>query len=91
MTSTARYGSCWTKASSRNSSLTKPSKKEERVKQATAITKNGLPVRPGGFAEIDFFGDNNRSFEKIIGNRPVLRSNTIMIDVRAPERNGVKI
>ena len=50
---------------------------EQREKQATAITKNGLQVKLGGFAEIDFFGDNTRSFEENIGNRPVLRSNTV--------------
>ena len=79
---------------------------EQRVKQATAITKNGLQVKLGGFAEIDFIGDSTRSFEEIIGNRPVLRSNTlgganrllqtsprnsrITLDVRAPERGGIK-
>lgn len=79
---------------------------EQRVKQAPAITKNGLQVKLGGFAEIDFIGDNTRSFEEIIGNRPVLQSNTldgansllqtsprnsrITLDVRAPERGGIK-
>ena len=79
---------------------------EHRAKQAMAITKNGLQVTLGGFAEIDFIGDNSRSFEEIIGNRPVLRSNTlgganslfqtsprnsrITLDVRAPERNSIK-
>ena len=79
---------------------------EQRVKQATAITKNGLQVKLGGFAEIDFIGDSTRSFEEIIGNRPVLQSNTlgganrllqtsprnsrITLDVRAPERGGIK-
>ena len=79
---------------------------EQRVKQATAITKNGLQVKLGGFAEIDFIGDSTRSYEEIIGNRPVLRSNTlgganslfqtsprnsrITLDVRAPERDGIK-
>ena len=79
---------------------------ELRVKQATAITKNGLQVKLGGFAEIDFIGDSTRSYEEIIGNRPVLRSNTlgganslfqtsprnsrITLDVRAPERDGIK-
>ena len=38
--------------------------------------KNGLQVRPGGFFEIEFFWDNNRCFEEIIGNRPVLRGIT---------------
>ena len=79
---------------------------EQRVKQATAITKNGLQVKLGGFAEIDFIGDNTQSFAEIIGNRPVLRSNTlgganslyqvsprssrITLDVRAPEQGGIK-
>ena len=79
---------------------------EQRVKQATAITKNGLQVKLGGFAEIDFIGDSTRSFEEITGNRPVQRSNTlgganslfqtsprnsrITLDVRAPERDGIK-
>ena len=79
---------------------------EQRVKQAAAITKNGLQVKLGGFAEIDFISDNTRSYEEIIGNRPVLRSNTlgganslfqtsprnsrITLDVRAPERDGIK-
>ena len=79
---------------------------EQRVKQATAITKNGLQVKLGGFAEIDFVGDNTQSFAEIIGNRPVLHSNTvggansqfftsprssrITLDVRAPERDGIK-
>lgn len=79
---------------------------DQHVKQATAITKNGLQVTLGGFAEIDFIGDSTRSFEEIIGNRPVLRSNTlgganslfqtsprnsrITLDVRAPEQDGIK-
>ena len=79
---------------------------EQRMKQATAITKNGLQVKLGGFAEIDFVGDNTQSFAEIIGNRPVLHSNTvggansqfftsprssrITLDVRAPERGGIK-
>ena len=78
----------------------------QRMKQAAAITKNGLHVKLGGFAEIDFIGDSTRSFEEIIGNRPVLRSHTlgganslfqtsprnsrITLDVRAPERDGIK-
>ena len=78
----------------------------QRLKQATAITKSGLQVKLGGFAEIDFIGDSTRSFEEITGNRPVLRSNTlgganglfqtsprnsrITIDVRAPERDSIK-
>ena len=32
------------------------------MKQATTITENGLQIKLGGFAEIDFFGDNTRSF-----------------------------
>ena len=79
---------------------------EQRVKQAAAMTKTGLQVKLGGFAEIDFIGDSTRSYEEIIGNRPVLRSNTlgganslfqtsprnsrITLDVRAPERDGIK-
>ena len=79
---------------------------EKRAKQAAAITKNGLQVKLGGFAEIDFIEDSTRSFEEIIGNRPVLRSNTvgganslfqtsprnsrITLDVRAPEMNSIK-
>ena len=76
------------------------------MKQETAITKNGLQVKLGGFAEIDFVGDNTQSFAEIIGNRPVLHSNTvggansqfftslqssrITLDVRAPERGDIK-
>jgi hypothetical protein len=52
-------------------------REEQRVKQATAIMKSGVQVRLAGFTEIDFFGDNTRSFGEIIGNRPVLRSNTV--------------
>jgi hypothetical protein len=79
---------------------------EHRAKQANALTKNGLQVTLGGFAEFDFVSDNTQSFQEIIGNRPVLRSNTvagansqfftsprssrISLDVRAPERNGIK-
>ena len=79
---------------------------EQLEKQATEITKHGLEIHLGGFAEIDFIGDNTRSFQEIIGDRPVLRSNTvggansqfftsvrssrITLDVRAPEREGIK-
>src|SRR4029077_19485174 len=79
---------------------------EQRVKQANALTKTGLQVKPGGFAEIDFVGDNTQSFPEIMGSRPVLHSNTvagansqfftsprssrISLDVRAPERDGIK-
>jgi hypothetical protein len=81
--------------------LQEQEREEQRVKQATAIMKNGLQVRLAGFTEIDFFGDNTRSFGEITGNRSVLRSNMvggatslfqtsprnslITIDVRAPE------
>jgi len=34
---------------------------EQGVKQATTITENGLQIKLGGFAEIDFFGDNTRN------------------------------
>lgn len=80
---------------------------EQHAKQvSTVTTKNGLQVKLGGFAEIDFVGDTTQSFPEIIGNKPVLRSNTvggangqfftsprnsrITLDVRAPERNGIK-
>ena len=80
---------------------------EEQVeKKSNGVTKNGLTIKVGGFAEIDFIGDSTRSFEEIIGNRPVLRSETLAgangrfttsprnsrltFDVRAPERNGIK-
>jgi hypothetical protein len=52
-------------------------REEQRVKQATAIMKNGLQGRLAGFTEIDFFGDNTRSVGEITGNCPVLRSNTV--------------
>lgn len=79
---------------------------EKAESKSQELTKNGLTVKLGGFAEIDFFADSTRSFEEIIGNRPVLRSDTlagansqfqtsprnsrIIFDVRAPERNGIK-
>src|SRR4029077_854511 len=79
---------------------------EKRAKQANFFTKNGLQVRLGGFAEFDFIGDNTQSFQELVGNRPVLHSNTvngansqvffsprnsrIILDGRAPERNGIK-
>jgi len=79
---------------------------EQKEKQTNAITKHGLEFKLGGFAEIDFIEDNTRSFQETIGNRPVLRSNTlaggnsqflasprnsrIRIDVLAPERDGIK-
>jgi hypothetical protein len=81
-------------------------REEKSEKQATAITKHGLEFKLGGFAEIDFIEDNTRSFQETIGNRPVLRSDTlagansqflasprnsrIRIDVQAPERDGIK-
>ncbi|MCX5720942.1 MAG: hypothetical protein NT179_02800 [Nitrospirae bacterium] len=74
--------------------------------RANGVTKDGLQFTVGGFAELDFIGDNTRSFEEVIGNRPVLRSDTLagangryttsprnsrlILDVRAPERNGIK-
>ena len=80
--------------------------KQAQEKQAKEAVKNGVQVKIGGFAELDFMGDNTRSFDEIIGNRAVLRSNTlggangryetsprnsrITIDARAPERNGMK-
>jgi hypothetical protein len=79
---------------------------EKAESKSNGLTKGGLTVKLGGFAELDFIGDNTRSFEEIIGNRPVFRSDTlggangrfttsprnsrITIDVRAPERNGIK-
>lgn len=79
---------------------------EKRAKQANFFTKNGLQVRLGGFAEFDFIGDSTQSFQELVGNRPVLHSNTvsgandqvffsprnsrIILDVRAPERNSIK-
>lgn len=80
---------------------------EQRAKQATTFTtKNGLQVRLGGFAEFDFISDSTRSFQEIVGSRPVLHSDTvsgansqlffsprnsrIILDVRAPERNSIK-
>jgi hypothetical protein len=78
----------------------------ERAKHSSFFTKNGLQVRLGGFAEFDFIGDSTQSFQELVGNRPVLHSNTvngandqvlfsprasrIILDVRAPERNGIK-
>jgi hypothetical protein len=79
---------------------------EKRAKQANFFTKNGLQVRLGGFAEFDFIDDSTRSFQELVGSRPVLHSNTVqgansqffmsprnsrfILDVRAPERNGIK-
>ena len=79
---------------------------EKRAKQGNFFTKNGLQVRLGGFAEFDFINDSTQSFQELVGNRPVLHSNTvsgangqtffsprnsrIILDVRAPERNGIK-
>jgi hypothetical protein len=50
---------------------------EQRAKQANALTQNGLQFKIGGFAELDFIQDNTQSFPEIIGNKPVLRSNTV--------------
>jgi hypothetical protein len=79
---------------------------EKRAKQGNFFTKNGLQVRLGGFAEFDFINDSTQSFQELVGNRPVLHSNTvsgansqtfmsprnsrIILDVRAPEREGIK-
>ena len=79
---------------------------EKRAKQGNFFTKNGLQVRLGGFGEFDFINDSTQSFQELVGNRPVLHSNTvsgangqtffsprnsrIILDVRAPERNGIK-
>lgn len=79
---------------------------EQHAKQPNGLTKGGLTVKLGGFAEIDFIGDSTRSFEEIIGNRPVLRSDTLggansqfqtsprnsrlIFDVCTPERNNIK-
>src|SRR5207244_4227986 len=78
----------------------------DRAKPPNFFTKNGLQVRLGGFAELDFIDDSTQSFQELVGNRPVLHSNTvsgansqlfmsprnsrIILDVRAPERNGIK-
>jgi hypothetical protein len=75
-------------------------------KPVPATTKNGLEFKMGGFAELDFIEDNTRSFQEIIGNKPVLHSNTVSganstllvsprnsrltFDVRAPEQNAIK-
>ena len=79
---------------------------EKRAKQGNFFTKNGLQVRLGGFAEFDFIDDSTQSFQELVGNRPVLHSNTVsgansqvffsprnsrlIFDVRAPEREGIK-
>ena len=79
---------------------------EKRAKQANFFTKNGLQVRLGGFAEFDFIDHNTQNFQELVGNRPVLHSKTvngansqffvsprnsrIILDVRAPERDGIK-
>ena len=78
----------------------------QRTSQAHALTKSGLQFKIGGFAELDFISDNIHSFSEIIGNKPVVHSNTlagangqvvmsprnsrITFDVRAPERDGIK-
>lgn len=79
---------------------------EQREQQENAVTKNGLQIKIGGCAELDFIGDTTRSFQEIIGNRPVLRSDMLtgangryttgprnsrlIFAVRAPKRNGIK-
>ncbi|MFO0687935.1 MAG: hypothetical protein U0900_04465 [Myxococcota bacterium] len=80
--------------------------REKATEQANWLTKHGLKVKLGGFAEIDFVGDNTRSYAEIIGNRPVARNDTLAgqndqfftsprnsrltFDVQAPEVKGVK-
>lgn len=77
----------------------------EATDQANWLTKRGLKVKLGGFAEIDFIGDQTRSFPEIIGNKPVARNDTlagendqfqmsprnsrITLDVQAPEYHGL--
>lgn len=80
--------------------------REKATEQANWLTKHGLKVKLGGFAEIDFVGDDTRSYGEIIGNRPVARNDTLAgqndqfftsprnsrltLDVQAPELKGVK-
>jgi hypothetical protein len=80
--------------------------KQKATEQANWLTKHGLKVKLGGFAEIDFVGDNTRSYSEIIGNRPVARNGSLSgqndqfftsprnsrltFDVQAPELKGVK-
>lgn len=78
---------------------------EQLARKATTFsTRRGLPVKMGGFLEIDFIGDNAQSFKEIIGNQAVLRTDTvggtnsqlisspwnsrITFDVRAPEQEN---
>lgn len=79
---------------------------KQATEQANWLTKRGLKVKLGGFAEVDFIGDETRSFTEIIGNRPVLRNGSlagsngqfqttprnsrITLDVQAPEVSGLK-
>ena len=46
--------------------VTEEQREETREKQEDAVTKNDLEIKLGGFAEIDSFGDNTRSFEEVI-------------------------
>ena len=52
---------------------------EQREQQENAVTKNGLQIKIGRFAELDFIGETTRSFEEITGNRPVRRSDTLAV------------
>lgn len=69
------------------------------------MTKNGLKVSFGGFAELDFVNDNMRNFAYMVGNRPVLtssrlggnsgqfaaspRNSRLTMNVKTPEHKGV--
>lgn len=80
--------------------------REKATEQANWLTRHGLEVKLGGFAEIDFVGDDTRSYAEIIGNRPVARNDTLAgqndqfftsprnsrltFEVKAPELSGVK-
>ena len=57
--------------------VTEEQQAEQREQQENAVTKNGSQIKIGGCAELDFIGDTTRSFEEIIGNRPVLRSDML--------------
>jgi hypothetical protein len=79
-TTIARSNSCWKGIITQqeyDQAVQEEDREEQREKQAAAVTKHGLEFKLGGFAEIDFIEDNTRSFQETIGNRPVLRSNTL--------------
>ena len=59
--------------------VTEEQQAEQREQQENAVTKNGLQIKIGGFAELDFIGETTRSFEEITGNRPVRRSDTLAV------------